>query len=124
MMKLDKYALECDLAETYHIYEMHELPLQKVALFSYGLRNNSRIKLKMSGEMYSFETMLLAGIMDRLSLLWWAKTPDAQRGTNKPESILSNILGINSKDSRNYMVFDSIEDFERMRNEIIKKGEG
>ena len=124
MMKVDKYALECDLAETYHIFDIYGLPLRKVALFSYGLRENSRIKMKMSGELYPFETMLLAGILDKLSLLLWSKTDDAQRGRNKPESILSKLLGTSTQENREYMTFDSIEDFERMRNQILNKGEG
>lgn len=124
MMKVDKYALECDLAETYHIFDIYGLPLRKVALFSYGLRENSRIKMKMSGELYLFETMLLAGILDKLSLLLWSKTDDAQRGRNKPESILSKLLGTSTQENREYMTFDSIEDFERMRNQILNKGEG
>lgn len=124
MLKTDRASLECDLAETYHIYNMYELPLSKVALFSYGLRENSRIKMKMRGELYPFETMLLAGILDRLSLLWWSKTPDAQKGINRPDSVLSSLLGNDPKDNREHLVFDSLEDFERMRNEIIGKGEG
>jgi hypothetical protein len=124
MIHLDKFALECDLAETYHIYDMHELPLSKVALFSYGLRDNSRIKMKMSGELYPFETLLLAGVLDRLSLLWWSKTPDAQKGIRRPESVLSRLLGVNPKDNREHMTFDTIEAFERMRAQIISKGEG
>lgn len=124
MMKVDKYALECDFAETYHIFDIYGLPLRKVALFSYGLRENSRIKMKMSGELYPFETMLLAGILDKLSLLLWSKTDDAQRGRNKPESILSKLLGTATQENREYMTFDSIEDFERMRNQILNKGEG
>ena len=38
MLNTDSDALECDLAETYHIYNYKELPLKKVALFSVGLR--------------------------------------------------------------------------------------
>ena len=124
MLKTDRFALECDLAETYPIYNMYELPLSKVALFSYGLRENSRIKMKMSGSSYPFETMLLAGILDRLSLLCWSKTEDAQKGVNRPDSVLSNLLGNDPKDNREHLVFDSLEDFERTRKEIIEKGEG
>lgn len=124
MMKVDKYALECDLAETYHIFDIYGLPLRKVALFSYGLRENSRIKMKMSGELYPFETLLFAGILDKLSLLVWSKTDDAQSGKNKPKSILLKMLGESTQEDREYMTFDSIEDFERMRNQILNKGEG
>ena len=49
MVKTDKDAWMCDLAETYHIYDYESLPLSKVAIFSVGLRANSRIKMKMQG---------------------------------------------------------------------------
>lgn len=122
MIKLDKYALECDLAETYQIYDIQELPLLKVALFSYGLRANSRIKLKMSGEEHSLETLLLAGIMDRLSLLWWSKTDDGMHGINKPNMVLPTLLGVEQTSNKTHLVFDSGEAFENARREILTKG--
>lgn len=123
MMKIDKDLLECDLAETYHIFNMYELPLKKVALFSYGLRENSRIKLKMNGMNYSFETMLLAGALDRLTLLVWGQTKDGSKGINRPDSILSKLMGEETKTNREHMVFETSEDFERYWNQIISKGE-
>lgn len=44
MVAEDEDALICDLAETYQIYDYRSLPLQKVAVFCAGLRENSRIK--------------------------------------------------------------------------------
>ena len=70
------------------------------------------------------ETLLFAGILDKLSLLVWSKTDDAQSGKNKPKSILLKMLGESTQEDREYMTFDSIEDFERMRNQILNKGEG
>ena len=49
MIRLDRDALICDLAETYHIYDMRSLPLQTVATLSAGLRDDSRIKMKAGG---------------------------------------------------------------------------
>ena len=121
MMKVDRYALECDLAETYHIFDIYELPLRKVALFSYGLRDNSRIKLKMNEMNYSFETILLAGITDKLSYLLWSRSDDATKGINKPDSILSKLLGVESDTQKDYMTFNTGEDFEKMRIEILNK---
>lgn len=121
MMKVDRYALECDLAETYHIFDIYELPLRKVALFSYGLRDNSRIKLKMNEMNYSFETILLAGITDKLSYLLWSRSDDATKGINKPDSILSKLLGVESDTQKDHMTFNTGEDFEKMRIEILNK---
>ena len=121
MMKVDRYALECDLAETYHIFDIYELPLRKVALFSYGLRDNSRIKLKMNEMNYSFETILLAGITDKLSYLLWSRSDDAAKGINKPDSILSKLLGVESGNQKDHITFNTGEDFEKMRIEILNK---
>lgn len=119
MINLDRYALECDLAETYHIYNIKELPLSKVALFSYGLRENSRIKLKMNNMKYSFETMMMAGILDKLSILVWSKSDEASKGTNKPESILAKLLGIEQSTEKDHVVFNSSNEFETARLEIL-----
>ena len=43
-MRVDKEALECDLAETYGIYDINTLPISKIAIFAKGLREKSRIK--------------------------------------------------------------------------------
>src|SRR5690606_39631099 len=82
-------ALMCDLAETYGIYNYRQLPPTLVAVFSLGLRENSRIKMKLSGQTVPFETMLLAGIYDRLSMLVWFQTKDGHKGRNRPTSLTS-----------------------------------
>lgn len=120
MMNTDMDALECDLAETYQIYDYKELPLTKVALFSVGLRENSRIKMNKTN--YSFETLLLAGILDRLSLMVWQNTKDAMEGKNMPNSILSCLMSIENHQNKNFMTFNSFEEFERMRKQILMEG--
>lgn len=121
MIKTDRFALECDLAETYHIFDMKELPVRKVALFSSGLRMNSRIKMKMSGLDYSFETILLAKAVDNLSVLVWSKTKDAQKNRNRPISICQKLFS--SDNGSENMIFDSGDDFERARRLIIDGGD-
>lgn len=118
MMKLDKDALECDLAETYHIYEMHELPLKKVALFSYGLRENSRIKLKMNEMDYPLDTILMAGIFDKLSILLWHMNNGE---SEMPEMILSQLLGTPKHSNKEFETFESGEDFERRRQMLLEQ---
>ena len=79
-----KYETEliCDFAETYHILDWRTLPLTTAAALSVGLRDNSRVKMKLAGVEAGQDTLLLAAIVDRLSLLWWAKTKDAESGRN------------------------------------------
>ncbi|MQW23885.1 MULTISPECIES: DUF5361 domain-containing protein [unclassified Lactococcus] len=122
MIGFDEEALMCDLAEVYHIFDYKQLPAQKVAVFSIGLRDNSRIKLKMSGQNISFETTLLAGITDKLSVLIWSKTKDAQKGANKPKLILNELNKTNQSDDKE-MVFNSGEEFDKYRAQLLNGGD-
>ena len=81
---------------------------------------DSRIKLKMAGQKVKFDTILLASIVDRLSLLVWAKTKDGQNGRNKPKSIVD---GINKPvQEKEEVVFATSEEFEEVRNKILREG--
>ena len=120
MIKEDEEALICDLAETYQIYDYRQLPLTQVAVFAVGLRENSRIKMKLSNQRVSTETLLLAGILDRLSFLVWAKTEDGQKGRNRPTMILDSLMSNKKNNDSDVIVFDSGEDYEKRRNEILK----
>ncbi|CAG6114100.1 TPA: DUF5361 domain-containing protein [Streptococcus pneumoniae] len=126
MIALDEDAFICDLAETYQIYDYKQLPLNQVAVFAYGLRDDSRIKQMMSDQIVPLETTLLASIVDRLSLSLWLKTKDGQKGVNRPASI-AELLTKNNKeegDERDYLVFESGEDFENYRKALLAKTGG
>ena len=118
MIQTDEDALICDLAETYHIYDYRQLPLTQVAIFAIGLKDDSRIKMKMSGQLVPMETLLLAGILDRLSILLWRQTKDGQKGRNMPTMILDTLVPRKSKES-DVIVFSSGEDYQKTRNEIL-----
>ena len=120
MIATDEAALECDFAETYHIYDYRALTPDRVALFSIGLRDNSRIKLKINDQKCSFETLLLAAAVDRLSLLFWSKTDDAKNNRNRPVSILAKLT--ESEPQRDFVVFESAEAFEEALKEINERG--
>ena len=47
MIETDESALICDFAETYHIYDYRALPVSYAATLAYGLRSDSRIRLKL-----------------------------------------------------------------------------
>ena len=119
MLKIDENALICDLAETYHIYNYRQLPPSMVAIFAIGLRDDSRIKMKLSGAKVPPDILLLAGIIDRLNLLLWTKTKDAEKGLNRPKSILSDLYHKESDIS----AFASGKEFEKERNRLIKEAE-
>lgn len=113
MIRFDEDALICDLAETYQIYDYRQLPLQMVAVFSYGLRDDSRIKMKISDQSVSLDTLLLAGVSDRLAMLLWSKTVDAEKGRNRPDSILESLTNVKKESSQ--LSFDSGEEFMKVR---------
>lgn len=122
MISVDEEALICDFAETYHIYDWRSLDVKYASILASRLRNNSRIKMKMSGIEYPLETLLLASAVDRLSYLLWAKTKDGQKGRNKPKSIYEELCGLNvKKKNDDYKKFNSIEEFDNYRNKILER---
>ena len=124
MIVTDEDALICDLAETYHIYDYRRLPVLTVAVFSLGLRPNSRIKMIMSGNRITLEESLLACAVDRLSILACQKTKDVSKGTNMPQSILEKLLGIDERKSESdTQTFSSGEEFLKERNRLLGKEE-
>ena len=120
MLSTDEDAVICDLAETYQIYDYKDMPPDKVATFCSGLRDDSRIKLKMTGQKVKLDTMLLASIVDRLSILVWTKTKDGQKGRNQPKSIVDSIN--KPVEVKEELVFATGEDFEKARNKILREG--
>ena len=118
MIKQDEDALICDLAETYRIYDYRQLPLLQVAVFAYGLRDDSRIKKIISNQVVSLDTLLFASMVDRLSLSLWLQTKDGQKGTNRPNSIVDHLT---KKEDKDYLVFKSGEDFEKYREKLLTK---
>lgn len=119
MIACDEEALICDLAETYGIFDYRALPLKLVATLSVGLRENSRIKMKLSGVKITTDTMLLASAVDRLSLLVWAKTEDGQNNVNRPKSILTILTG--NEEESDVVAFETVEEFETERERIIRQ---
>ena len=126
MISTDEDALVCDLAETYQIYDYKQLPLNQVAVLAYGLRDDSRIKQIMSNQIVPLEPTLLASIVDRLSLSLWLQTKDGQKGVNRPASIADQLIkrDKSENDDKDYLVFESGEDFENYRRSLLAKTGG
>ena len=87
MISLDRVALTCDLAETYGLLNWETVPVATLAMLAVGLRENSRIKMRLSSRPTTTETMLLAAALDRLSTLVWFQTEDGQAGRNSMETM-------------------------------------
>lgn len=89
MLAAGRDELACDLAETYGILDYRGLPARRLAVLAAGLREDSRIKLRMSGARVPLETLLLASIADALNALLWR---GAKRG-KRPASFVGLLTG-------------------------------
>lgn len=116
MLRLDRDALLCDLAETYHVFDYKALSVSQLARLSCGLRDSSRIKMKMSGAKAPMDTVLMMAILDNLRLLLWSRTKDAEKNRRKPKSILEEFM----KEPNPVTSFKTPEEFEKRRQEILR----
>lgn len=124
MIDLDKDALICDLAETYQVYDYKQLPLSTVAVFAYGLKDDSRIKQLLSDQIAPVERLLLASMVDRLSMLLWIQSKDGQKGVNRPTSLTDFFIKKEKEDTREFMTFESPEDYEAYRKQLFSGNGG
>lgn len=118
MISLDEDAMVCDLAETYHILNYRALPPKLVGVLVCGLRDNSRIKMKISDMSVDIDLLFNALIADRLSVLIWQNTEDGRKGRNFPKSIYERLLNPQKEESNN-MAFASGADFDEYRKTLI-----
>lgn len=107
----------CDLAETYQIYDYRGLSPQRVAVLLVGLREDSRVKMKISGSKLTLDQTLLAGIADRLTMLSWQFSKSAQNGEDHPLLILERL---NMSDEEIVKGFESPESFQETRKRILE----
>ena len=123
MLSIDENALICDFAETYHIYDLESLPVTTVAILACGLGEESRIMRKVNGTNVSPQMLLLAHMVDRLSIIAWQRTKDGARNRNKPASIVEQLLESAKprRQHRKAAAFDSAESFEKTRKRILER---
>lgn len=118
MLARSEDALICDFAETYHVYDWRALPIRTAATLARGLRDDSRIKMLISGTRYKTETMLLAGIADRLSILAWQRTKDGQKGRNRPRMLIDEMT---KKKQRENISYSTPEEYLAAREKIVER---
>lgn len=110
----------CDLAETYHIYDYKSLPVDLVATFVSGLRDNSRLYKQVNDlKVSSFEEYLLVNIFDDLNWLCWTKTKGASKGRNKPLTLMERLNKQIEKDK--IVAFSSGDAFMEKYNELARR---
>lgn len=91
-----------------------------VSTLVFGLKDDSRLKKKISGTRLSVEQMLSAMTVDSLNFLAWTKTKDAQRGRFKQKSILKTLMGEYDNKKEELMSFKTIEEYEEHMKQFIK----
>ena len=118
---MDKGALICDLAETYGIYDYRSLPVSTVATLSVGLREDSRIKMKLNGGRADYDNKVLIGLVcDRLTDIL-AYLGAYKKG--RPQSIAFKLMGIEEGASKGEIItYSSTEAFDKARNRILREG--
>lgn len=110
MMEFDEAALICDLAETYHIYDYRSLPVQLVATLSAGLRDNSRIMMRLADVPCSQDTLLLAMIADRVELFRYGFADTKKH--SPPQSIVEALYEkANAKSKVSFRTGEDLEAF-------------
>ena len=122
MIALDKSALICDLAETYGVLDYKALPVELLATLCAGLRDDSRIRMKLAGINDTPLELMVAHIADNLSLLRWGFTEDGQKGKNRP-LLFTEIIGRERAQDTNRGYATGAE-FEAARAALIKEVDG
>lgn len=113
MLYIDEDAVICDLAETYNVYDMESLPAIRVATLVCGLRNDSRIKLKLSGVNYDINTILLAMLLDRYSAVHFNQSQDSL--------LAPKLLGKEKETETDIISFVSVDDYKKAMQEFNSK---
>lgn len=122
MLAADEDALVCDLAETYQITDWRALPVQTVAALACGLSPDSRIKRKITDAPASTSELLMAAMVDRLSLLAWGQTTDAMKGKNRPKMLMDLLTKDKGQAAGDVEAYDTPEAFEAARRRIMEGG--
>lgn len=117
MMNIDKNALLCDLAETYHIYDYRSLPLHMVGIFACGLREDSRIMMKVMGVKVNTIQTLLALIADNTRLIAWLQSSDGEKGINRPKPLLA-MMSEEKYSENNIETFENGQQFDDEWNRL------
>lgn len=118
MIALDEEAFICDMAETYQIYNYRQVPGRLLGTLASGLRDDSRIKMKMSGTLAGADTILLANILDCTQYLLWAQTEDGQKGKNRPKSVAKKFYIRKEPDHSHDL---SVAEYKAIRKRILKE---
>lgn len=109
--------LICDMAETYHVYNLRALPVRQLATLALGLSKDSRVMMALAGAKLTTSETLLCLAVDSLRVLAWMQSKDGAAGRNRPKSVLDELT--KEKTEKEFATFGSIADFEAARRKIV-----
>ena len=95
------------------------LPVHLTAALFAGLKADSRAKMRLRGMKVPLDLVLSAAAVDRLSLLVWAQSRDAEKGRNRPESLVTELLG-EGKRGGDICAFSSGDEFDAARKKMTE----
>lgn len=120
MINIDVDNLICDFQQYYHLkFDLSELGVNYASILAFGLPDESRSKLAISKQKVTLNNALLASINDYLAWIWWSKTTNAKENTNRPKSVLYSLLNDNNDDNKDYIIYATPEEFEKIRSEML-----
>lgn len=106
---MDEDLLICDFAEEYGIIDYRALTPFQAGALAYGLRPDSRIRMKAAGIDPLPETLIMTRIADNLSVIRWYLSEDGHNGVNRPELLTPKII----KQEEETGGYDTPEEFMR-----------
>lgn len=106
MLSTDEDLFICDMAETYHILDYRALPLKLVATLASGLREDSRIKMKLAGFNYIPAEVVLPRMADDIMLILRTLT-----GNKKDVQFISDVMFGKTEKKDRTLKFASGEEF-------------
>ena len=94
-----------------------DLPVSKLAGLCAGLPEESRVKMKVSGQKLTLEQFLIASCLDALRAIIWQNGGGKGK---KPESIVEILM--KPREEEKTLAFDDAEAFEAVYRAIHAKG--
>lgn len=113
MLSVDRDAVICDLAETYHLLDYRSVPVMMLATLCAGLHEDSRIKMRLMGMNRIAPSFAFVRIADTLVLILHALIGEKSR-----PKLYQDIMTDKLKKKKT-TGFSSIEEFEEARKRFL-----
>lgn len=109
MLSEGRDELICDFAETYHVLDFWALPVPLMATLAAGLRDNSRIRMKMANITYIPMEVVVPRIADTLTAIGVGLSG---KKAKMPELLTDVMFAGKKKNDHPVTAFDSTESFD------------